>query len=390
MPELPKLKPQAQYLSIDYAKTLIDKPSITPDDAGCQAWIIEKLTAIGFSCQQFNINGVLNMVASIGQGKKTYAFAGHTDVVPPGKRELWQTPPFKATVKQGRLIGRGAADMKTGVAAMLAATEKLIAANQTLTQQFVWLITSDEEGEAEYGSQWLQTYLTEQNIQLDACIVGEPTSNALTGDTIKVGRRGSVSFKVNVFGKQGHVAYPDYADNAIHKMNALLNKLNTIKWEQGSKDFPGTSLQITHINSGNFTDNLVPDKCSICFNIRYSAKWSQSMLTRFIEDLIKQVTKQYTIEWDRPCEPYLTTNVNEQCLIHSIEQAIFRHTGKFPLLSTSGGTSDGRFFKQPYNQVVEIGVPNNTIHQVNENIQLSDLMLLEDIYTSLLFDLFTE
>jgi succinyl-diaminopimelate desuccinylase len=378
------------YLSIDYAKTLINKCSITPDDAGCQTWLNKKLSALGFVCSQFNINGVINTVAILGEGERTIGFSGHTDVVPPGNLDLWQSSPFVATIKQNELIGRGAADMKTGLAAMLAATERVILSGQPINNTFVWLITSDEEGEAEHGSQWIQSYLDQQGIILDACIIGEPTSNTSTGDTIKVGRRGSISCKVSLSGKQGHVAYPFYADNAIHKMNNLLTKLTAIAWDEGSRDFPGTTLQVTHINSGKFTDNLVPDQCSISFNIRYSAHWSQQQIITFIDNLIKEVTSQYTFDWDRPCEPYLTTNINEKCLITAIEQAIVAHTGKFPLLSTSGGTSDGRFFRQAHTQVVEVGVPNKTIHQVNERINISDLMQLEDIYTSLLADILTE
>lgn len=374
------------YLSIDYAKTLINRQSITPADAGCQSWIIGKLQSLGFTCQQFNINGVLNTVAIFGEGERTIGFAGHTDVVDPGNLDLWHSSPFVATVKQNELIGRGAADMKTGIAAMLAATEKVILSNQVINNRFVWLITSDEEGEAEYGSQWIQSYLDEKQIKLDACIVGEPTSKTSTGDTIKVGRRGSTSFKVSLQGKQGHVAYPFYADNAIHKMNTLLSKLTSIEWDTGSHDFPGTTLQVTHIESGTFSDNIVPNHCSISFNIRFSAHWSQIKIIQYIETIIQSVTNQYTLTWDRPCEPYLTTHSPNACLIKSVEQAIVANTGKYPMISTSGGTSDGRFFKQPHTQVVEVGVPNKTIHQINERINISDLILLEDIYTSLLSD----
>ena len=375
------------YLSIDYALSLINKKSITPDDGGCQQWLSNKLTALGFTCQQFNINGVTNTIACIGEGEKSIAFAGHTDVVCPGNMQLWDSPPFNASIAQGELIGRGAADMKTGLAAMLAATEKVVLSGKKINTKFFWLLTSDEEGEAEYGSQWIQAYLEQNNIKLNACIVGEPSSKATTGDAIKVGRRGSLSCKVSVFGKQGHVAYPYYADNAIHKMNNILTKLTAIDWDTGSEDFPGTSLQVTHVDSGNFTDNLVPDKCTISFNIRYSAKWSQQRLIEFIDALLTSVTSRYSFSYDRPCEPYLTTNIEQGCLIQSVEQAIFTQTGKFPLLSTSGGTSDGRFFSENGTQVVEIGVPNKTIHQVNERIKLADLALLEDIYTSLLTDI---
>jgi len=248
----------------------------------------------------------------------------------------------------------------------------------------MWLITSDEEGEAEFGSKEIKAWLDARGITLNAVIVGEPTAKSVTGDTIKVGRRGAISGRIRVKGKQGHVAYPQYADNAIHKMAKVINAISSIQWESGSDDFPGTSLQITHIDSGAFTDNIVPAHCAICFNIRYSHEYSMASLEALIESQVTEVVDSFEIEWERPCVPYFTHNDHQNSLIKAVEQAIVKNTGRFPVLSTAGGTSDGRFFAGADTQVVEVGVPNKTIHQINERIHLSDLVTLEDIFTDLL------
>lgn len=399
--------------SIAYSCELMYRPSVTPLDAGCQDWLAEKLQALGFVCHQFEVNGVKNLVAerlpcqpfsspsassstssfaspfssnSDFEPLKTIAFAGHTDVVPPGDLTRWNSDPFEPQVTEDKLIGRGAADMKTGVAAMLAATERALKENADIQCRYLWLITSDEEGEAEFGSKEIKAFLDAKGIYIDQCIVGEPSAKVHTGDTIKVGRRGAISARVNVLGKQGHVAYPQYADNAIHKMARVINALESIQWDEGSGDFPGTSLQITHIDSGEFTDNIVPAKCSICFNIRYSHHYTQAQLETLIAARISELTEDFELAWERPCEPYFTSTQQGNCLITSIEQSIHKNTGTFPVLSTAGGTSDGRFFASENTQVVELGVPNPTIHQVNENINLSDLVMLENIYTDLLMD----
>ena len=383
----PQTLASRKFKSLHYASELMSRASITPLDKGCQKWLIEKLSGLGFNCQQFEINGVTNSIAAIGEGEKTIAFAGHTDVVNPGDESLWKTPPFQPTILNDELIGRGAADMKTGLAAMLAATEKHIQSGKAINHQFLWLLTSDEEGEAEYGSKWIAEYLQNNGTALDMCIIGEPSSVKTTGDAIKVGRRGSLTCYVDVTGKQGHVAYPDYAVNAIHKMQGLLSALLAIEWDKGSRDFPGTSLQITHVNSGTFTDNLVPAQCKLCFNIRYSAKWTQKSLLAYLKRVIRSVDERFELTWDRPCEPYLTQHLEHSQLINVAEQAIMKEIGTFPVLSTSGGTSDGRFFCTDTTEVVELGVPNKTIHQVNERILIEDLCKLERIYTDMLANL---
>ena len=373
--------------SILYSIELMARKSITPEDAGCQDWLTEKLTALGFLCHQFEVNGVKNLVAEIGEGERVIAFAGHTDVVPPGPLEKWHSDPFEPVIMDNELIGRGAADMKTGVAAMLAASERVFKLSRHLKAKFMWFITSDEEGEAEFGSKEIKAWLDKRNLHVDCVIVGEPTAKLATGDTIKVGRRGAISGRIHVKGKQGHVAYPQYADNAIHKMAKVIDAINSIDFDGGSDDFPGTSLQITHIDSGDFTDNIVPANCSICFNIRYSHEYSMASLEALIQERVDAVVENTNIQWERPCVPYFTHVDQQNSLIKSIEQAIIKNTGRFPVLSTAGGTSDGRFFASEHTQVVEVGVPNKTIHQVNERIHISDLVTLEDIFTDLLSDL---
>lgn len=409
-------------LSVPYSMELMRRPSVTPLDEGCQDWLAAKLSALGFDCHQFKVEGVSNLVAILApaaafddsaaafgdpaavfddqttnnqtqteQPIRTVAFAGHTDVVPPGDVNKWRIDPFSPQIQGNELIGRGAADMKTGVAAMLAATEQVLRAQPQTRHRYLWLITSDEEGEAEFGTKAIMAWLAQQNIQIDQCVVGEPTAKHATGDAIKVGRRGAISARLHVTGKQGHVAYPQYADNAIHKMARVINALESIQWDEGSSDFPGTSLQITHIDSGSFTDNIVPANCSICFNIRYSHHYSQADLITLINEKLAAITTQYSLEWERPCEPYFTssgTSTGEpHCLITAVEKAIHNNTGSFPVLSTAGGTSDGRFIASKYTQVVEVGVPNQTIHQIDERIAISDLVTLEHIYCDLLTQL---
>lgn len=393
IPDLSELNQVPSHSLVGYARSilysleLMSRQSITPVDAGCQDWLQGKLEGLGFQCHAFEVQGVKNLVAEIGQGERVVAFAGHTDVVPPGPLERWRTPPFEPTISDNELIGRGAADMKTGIAAMLAASERILKLSRQLNHRFMWFITSDEEGEAEFGSKAIKAWLDEKGIKVDSVIVGEPTSKSATGDTIKVGRRGAISGRILVQGKQGHVAYPQYADNAIHKMAKVIEAINAIEWDAGSDDFPGTSLQITHIDSGEFTDNIVPARCQICFNIRYNHDYDLATLESLIQERINAVVQDTYIQWERPCIPYFTHVDQQNSLIKAVEQAIVKNTGKFPVLSTAGGTSDGRFFASEHTQVVEVGVPNKTIHQVNERIHISDLVTLEDIFTDLLSDL---
>ena len=380
---LPSIAPAR---SIYFAEVLMARASITPQDAGCQSYLIYKLEKLGFFCEKYTINGVSNLVARWGQGPNHFAFSGHTDVVPPGPLDRWKSPPFSPVISKNKLYGRGAADMKTGIAAMLAATERTIASLDKEKVSFWWLITSDEEGEAEWGSKWIAEYLASKNVQLDMCLVGEPSASASTGDTIKIGRRGSLSGTIHIAGKQGHVAYPKTAVNAIHKASNVINALTQYPFDEGSDDFPGTSLQITHMDTGSFTDNIVPSAVRIEFNVRYSWQFNQNSLSVLLRSIINNIDTEAEVSFSRPCEAYLSKPKSnaEHCLIACVEKAIKGATGRYPVISTSGGTSDGRFFASEHTQVVEVGVPNTTIHQINEHIHVSDLLTLEDIYTDIL------
>ena len=380
---LPSIAPAR---SIYFSEVLMARASITPQDAGCQSYLIYKLEKLGFVCEKHSINGVSNLVARWGQGPVQFAFSGHTDVVPPGPLDKWKSPPFSPVISKNKLYGRGAADMKTGIAAMLAATERTIASLDKEKVSFWWLITSDEEGEAEWGSKWIAEYLASKNVQLDMCLVGEPSASASTGDTIKIGRRGSLSGTIHIAGKQGHVAYPKTAVNAIHKASNVINALTQYPFDKGSDDFPGTTLQITHMDTGSFTDNIVPGAVRIEFNVRYSWQFNQNSLSVLLRSIINSVDTRAEVSFSRHCEAYLSKpNSNaEHCLIACVEKAIKGATGRYPVISTSGGTSDGRFFASEHTQVVEVGVPNTTIHQINEHIHVSDLLTLEDIYTDIL------
>ena len=380
---LPSIAPAR---SIYFAEVLMARASITPQDAGCQSYLIYKLEKLGFFCEKYTINGVSNLIARWGQGTNHFAFSGHTDVVPPGPLDRWKSPPFSPVISKNKLYGRGAADMKTGIAAMLAATERTIASLYKEKVSFWWLITSDEEGEAEWGSKWIAEYLASKNVQLDMCLVGEPSASASTGDTIKIGRRGSLSGTIHIAGKQGHVAYPKTAVNAIHKASNVINALTQHPFDEGSDDFPGTSLQITHMDTGSFTDNIVPSAVRIEFNVRYSWQFNQNSLAVLLRSIINSIDTEAEVSFSRPCEAYLSKPKSnaEHCLIACVEKAIKGATGRYPVISTSGGTSDGRFFASEHTQVVEVGVPNTTIHQINEHIHVSDLLTLEDIYTDIL------
>ena len=380
---LPSIAPAR---SIYFAEVLMARASITPQDAGCQSYLIYKLEKLGFFCEKYTINGVSNLIARWGQGPNHFAFSGHTDVVPPGSLDKWKSPPFSPVISKNKLYGRGAADMKTGIAAMLAATERTIASLDKEKVSFWWLITSDEEGEAEWGSKWIAEYLASKNVQLDMCLVGEPSASASTGDTIKIGRRGSLSGTIHIAGKQGHVAYPKTAVNAIHKASNVINALTQYPFDEGSDDFPGTTLQITHMDTGSFTDNIVPSAVRIEFNVRYSWQFNQNSLSVLLRSIINSIDTEAEVSFSRPCEAYLSKPKSnaEHCLIACVEKAIKGATGRYPVISTSGGTSDGRFFASEHTQVVEVGVPNTTIHQINEHIHVSDLLTLEDIYTDIL------
>lgn len=373
--------------TVSSLQTLIRFKSITPNQAGALDWLNQHLLSMGFSCEQFTFNNVSNLIAKVSFGEgPNVAFSGHIDVVPASPAG-WRVDPFAGEIIDGAVYGRGAADMKGGVAAMLSATESLLSNTKQKRGTFYWLVTSDEEGEAEYGSLLITERLAQQGIQLDGCIVGEPTSHLHVGDTIKNGRRGALSARLVINGKAGHVAYPENTINAAHLSAEVIKRLTGITWQ---RDEPSshTSLQITGINIANVVDNMVPARCEMTFNIRYSHGYKSSDIKNEIQLALGDLKASLSVEWERPCEPFYTSHQTRRCLLTQVEQAIFNVTGSYPLLSTSGGTSDGRFFANDYTQVIECGVRNNTIHQVNEHVPITDLLKIEKIYTHLLTHIF--
>ena len=370
-------------------QTLIRFESVTPNQGGAIDWLSNELTALGFNCEQFICEGVTNLIAyvSFEQEGPCVAFSGHIDVVP-AESGNWLSPPFAGNIINNAVYGRGAADMKGGVAAMLGATKALLKDTKNKKGRFYWLITSDEEGEAEFGSEVIAARLAKNNIQLDGCIVGEPTSSTHVGDTIKNGRRGAISSRIKVHGKAGHVAYPQNTINAAHIAGNIVNCLSNLTWpddEPSSK----TTLQVTGININNVVDNLVPSQCEITFNVRYSHGYTSNAIKHCISAALSEYAQHLEVEWERACEPYYTPPTNGWSLLQQLEHTIYAQTGSYPMLSTSGGTSDGRFFANQHTQVIECGVKNSTIHQVNEHVPVDDLLKIEAIYTDLLARIFS-
>lgn len=370
-------------------QTLIRFESVTPHQGGAIDWLSNELAALGFNCEQFMCEDVTNLIAYINfelEGP-CVAFSGHIDVVPaePGN---WLSPPFAGNIINNAVYGRGAADMKGGVAAMLGATKALLNDTKSKKGRFYWLITSDEEGEAEFGSEVIATRLAKNNIQLDGCIVGEPTSSAHVGDTIKNGRRGAISSRIKVHGKTGHVAYPQNTINAAHIAGNIVNCLSNLTWPEDEPSSK-TTLQVTGININNVVDNLVPSECEITFNVRYSHGYTSSTIKQCISAALSEYAQHLDVEWERACEPYYTAPTNGWSLLQQLEHTIYAQTGNYPMLSTSGGTSDGRFFANQHTQVIECGVKNSTIHQVNEHVPVEDLLKIEAIYTDLLARIFS-
>lgn len=382
------LQSSQEWCVVETLQSLIQAPSITPSDAGLLDAIANELALLGFDIHFLPEQcGVKNVIAKccFGPGP-TMAFAGHVDVVPADPKG-WIVEPFSADIIDGCVYGRGAADMKGGIAAMLSATKSLCQQAKKATGTFYWLITSDEEGEAEHGSKRIAAYLSEQNIRLDGCLVGEPTSDLSVGDTIKNGRRGALSARIAVRGKAGHVAYPENTTNAAHLAGEIVAALANMTWwkdEAGSK----THLQVTGISVPNIVDNLVPSDCEITFNVRYSHAYNSCQVQELVQSFLGKWGKYIYIAWERPCEPYYTGTKSTQCFLSLVEKAVASVTSQYPTLSTSGGTSDGRFFSGDNTQVVECGVRNYSIHQVNEHVSVADLEKIEDIYSNVLKEFF--
>lgn len=375
--------------TIRLACDLIEQASITPNDVNCQAIMIERLNAIGFECQVLNFDDVTNFWAirkgtlnsTSAKNAKTLAFAGHTDVVPTGPENQWHYSPFKPTIKDGMLYGRGAADMKGSLAAMITACESFIKHHPHHKHNIAFLITSDEEGIAINGTVKVVEWLKSNNMPLEYCIVGEPSSKAKIGDIIKNGRRGSLNGQLTIYGKQGHIAYPQLAKNPIHLGTPFIAELAALEWDQGNKYFQPTSFQLSNINAGTGATNVIPGELNILFNFRYSTETTADKLKSTVEQLIKTYSFDYQLKWSLSGEPFLT-EIGD--LTHAVQQAIYQETGYSTELSTSGGTSDGRFIAKLGTQIIELGPCNATIHQINEHISIDDLNSLSKIYQNIL------
>ncbi|WP_440863500.1 succinyl-diaminopimelate desuccinylase [Symbiopectobacterium purcellii] len=361
---------------LELAQQLIKRPSLSPRDEGCQALLIERLKAVGFTIEKMDFGDTENVWAWRGEGK-TLAFAGHTDVVPSGDASRWQHPPFEPTLRDGFLYGRGAADMKGSVAAMVVAAERFVQANPHHQGRLAFLITSDEEASAVNGTVKVVEALMARNERLDYCLVGEPSSTTKLGDVLKNGRRGSITANLTVHGVQGHVAYPHLADNPVHRAMEALNELVSTEWDQGNAFFPPTSMQIANINAGTGSNNVIPGELFVQFNFRFSTELTDDMIKARVAALLDRHQLNYTLNWNLSGQPFLTPPGD---LVDAVVTSVEHYSEITPELLTNGGTSDGRFIAQMGAQVVELGPVNATIHKVDECVSAADLQLLSRIY----------
>jgi len=366
------------------AQELIARPSVTPADNGCQDLMIQRLERVGFAVERLPFGNVQNFWARRGSASPVLCFAGHTDVVPTGPLEECKSDPFQPSLRDGRLYGRGAADMKSGLAAMVTAAEAFVAAHPDHRGSIAFLITSDEEGPSVDGTVVVCERLKERGERLDWCIVGEPTSEHRFGDTIKIGRRGSFSGRLTVLGVQGHIAYPQLAENPVHMFAPALAELTAHVWDQGNEHFQPTSFQISNITAGTGAPNVIPGELKARFNLRYSPVQTQERLRQTVEEILTRHKVRFSIEWYVSGEPFYTP---AGPLSDATVAAIVAETGKRPDLSTGGGTSDGRFIATLGSQVVELGVRNATIHKVNESVAVEDIDTLHRMYVGLLTNL---
>lgn len=362
---------------IELAQQLIKRPSLSPHDGGCQQLLIARLKAIGFTVETLDFDDTQNFWAWRGEGQ-TLAFAGHTDVVPVGDEKCWHNPPFEPTIRDGMLYGRGAADMKGSLAAMVVAAERFVAGNASHQGRLAFLITSDEEATAAHGTVKVVEALMARNERLDYCLVGEPSSTDRVGDVVKNGRRGSITASLRIHGVQGHVAYPHLADNPVHRAIPALNELVAIQWDQGNEFFPPTSMQIANIRAGTGSNNVIPSELGVQFNFRFSPEPTDALIKQRVEALLERHQLNYTIEWHLSGQPFLTTA--RGALVDAVVNAVEHYSELTPQLLTTGGTSDGRFIAQMGAQVVELGPVNATIHKVNECVNAADLQLLSRMY----------
>jgi succinyl-diaminopimelate desuccinylase len=371
--------------TLELTQDLMSRRSVTPADEGCQALMIERLRAAGFQIEPLPFGNVENFWAWHGQdGEPVLCFAGHTDVVPTGPLEEWRSDPFVPTVRDGMLYGRGAADMKSGLAAMVTAAEAFVAAHPRHRGRIAFLITSDEEGPSVDGTKRIAQLFAERGERIDWCVVGEPSSERTLGDTIKIGRRGSFSGRLTVHGVQGHVAYPQLAENPVHTLAPALAELTRHVWDQGNEHFEPTSFQISNLNAGTGAPNVIPGELKARFNLRYSPVQTLEGLKSTVEGILAKHGVRYSLEWYLSGEPFYTPPGR---LSAAVSAAITAVTGHAPRFSTGGGTSDGRFIAPLGAEVVELGVVNATIHKVNECVRVADIDALHQMYFNLLVNL---
>ena len=369
---------------LDLTKELISRKSVTPDDAGCQTIVAERLKNIGFSIEYLRFGDVDNLWATFGDSGPIFTFLGHTDVVPPGPIEDWESDPFIATDKDSFLVGRGSADMKGSVAAFVTSIEDFLEEKPTLSGRIGVLLTSDEEGPAVDGVSKVVEYLEKKDEKITWCLVGEPTSDNRVGDVIKIGRRGSISAKIKVIGTQGHVAYPDKANNPIHSFSSPLAELSKLSWKDETGRFQDSVLQISNLNSGTGALNVIPGNLVLDLNVRHSPSTSAEQIKLDVESILNKYDLKYEINWILGGKPFLTT---EKELITAVTNSIKDVVGTEPVCTTDGGTSDGRFIAPTGAQVVELGPGNDSIHKVNESVRKKDLEELHKIYKKILSSL---
>ena len=371
----------AQEPTLALTRDLIACASVTPEDAGCQSLMMARLQQAGFAVEPLRFGEVDNFWATRGSSGPLLVFAGHTDVVPPGDTGQWESDPFIATEAVADLVGRGAADMKASLAAMVVACEHFVGAHPDHSGRIGFLITSDEEGPAKDGTIRVMETLKDRGEQIDWCVVGEPSSTRELGDLVKNGRRGSLNARLVIHGKQGHIAYPHLADNPIHRAMPTLNALVAEPWDQGNDFFDPTSLQISTIRAGQGVTNVIPGSVEVLFNLRFSTEVTADAIRERCEAILDQGGLTYDIEWSLSGEPFLT---EPGALLNAVIDSIESTTGHVPEVSTGGGTSDGRFIAPSGAQVVEVGHVNATIHQINERVKLADIPQLTKIYEGIL------
>ncbi len=367
--------------TLELTVDLMSRASVTPADEGCQEVMIGRLAAAGFQIEKLNYGNVENFWARRGTGGPVLCFAGHTDVVPTGPLEEWRTKPFEPTVRDGVLYGRGAADMKSGLAAMVTAAEEFVAAHPEHRGTIAFLITSDEEGPSVDGTKRVVETLLGRDERIDWCIVGEPSSETVVGDTIKIGRRGSLSGRLTVHGTQGHIAYPHLAVNPIHTLAPALAELTSREWDKGNEHFQPTTFQVSNLNAGTGAPNVIPGELKARFNLRYSPVQTIERLKQTVEGILRRHDVNFTLEWYVSGEPFYTP---PGPLSDAVCKAVAGVAGKPPKLSTGGGTSDGRFIAALGAQIVELGVVNASIHKVNEQVRAADIDALHRMYVGVL------